>query len=180
MPVLAWFSLIPLGLAVAILYRTWAERISRGTGLGTASVLALLAMIIAAQPMGAGRGVSWILVAVSIAAASALWFARTRKPRKAHRDRVVGPAKDWPDWPLRWLMAGPLAGLASVAMGAATAALLPFAPGTNVMAALFIILIVWAVAAGWVAATARRMRTAGILAGTLILGAGGSAAGFLL
>ncbi|QTD54472.1 hypothetical protein [Parasphingorhabdus cellanae] len=180
MPVSAWLALIPLGIAVTALHATWNGRLSRGVGLGASGVLIVSAMVAASQSLGAGRGINWILIAVSIAAAIALWLGRTRKPRKFHMERHAEPATEWPDWPVRWLMAGPLAGLAAVAMGAAAAALSPFASGTNVMAGLFVVLIVWAVAAVWVAGTSRRLRTTGILTATILVGSGGSAAHFLL
>ncbi len=152
----------------------------RAGGLTVAIIFACLAGILAAQGLGPGRGITWVLVAISIMAAIALWLGRSTKPYKPVRERDANGSCDWPDWPIRWLMAGPLAGVASMAAGALAAAILPLATGNRVMFALFVVLTAWGLAGSWSLATARRARTAAILAILSVAGLGGAASGLVL
>lgn len=181
MEALPALSLLSVAAAMEMLRRVWTGTLKRTPGLAFAVLLMIAASVIAAQTWGAGRAITWIAICSSLLAAVLVLFHRTSKPRKELKARSLGKSRsEWPDWPVRWLIAVPLAGLASIAAAALAAATLPFASGTRVMIALMVLTFLWPLLAAWAFGTAIKNRAAGLIAAVLIVSTALAAGAFFL
>lgn len=175
-------TLISIGLVFAaviaamILKRAWASRAASRPVL-ILSGWAILAVVVAAgiPALGAARGIFIGLTAACFAALAFVATGMEIRPARAALDKASialepsdRPSRIWRGV-LRFLLAGPIGGLAAVGVGVMWTVWLPADPQTRIVTGGLIAPVVWGGLMAWTLSDDRIIRATAVLLGVAIV-----------
>jgi hypothetical protein len=168
-----------LAAGVALLRARW---IAKRSWMSFAVLLAGWVVVIAAfvalsEAVGAERGVTFALIALSLLGYAAVAFtaeiraARMRQPGEL----ALEPEQRTTNWPrgiAKSLLAIVLAGIASIGLGVAFAVAMPLAPQDRIVIGGLLVPILWGAGMAWTLSDARLVRATIVLLTISALGYG--------
>lgn len=172
-----------LAAGVALLRTRWlAKRNWMSFAIMLGGWLAIVAGFIAcSEAVGAERGVTFALIALSLLAYAAVAFTAELRPARARQtgDVALEPEARRTNWPrgiAKSLLAIVLAGIASIGLGVAFAVAMPLAPQDRIVIGGLLVPILWGGGMAWTLADPRLVRATVVL---LIVSAIGYGIAFL-
>lgn len=175
--ILTSFGLVLAAIVAAmILKRAWLSR-SASRPVLILSGWAILAVVLAAgmPALGAARGIFTGLTAVCLAAIAFVATGMEVRPARAALDKASialepsdRPSRIWRGV-LRFLLAGPIGGLAAVGVGVMWTVWLPADPQTRIVTGGLIAPVVWGGLMAWTLSDDKIIRATAVLLGVAIV-----------
>lgn len=173
---------VALGLAFAgvasawLLRAAWKERSAARVWMILGGWAIIVAALFAGSPwLGTARG---IFIAASVIPVAALAFIATGiqvRPARAALDKASialepsdRPSRAWRGV-LRFLLAGPIGGLAAMGVGVMFTVFLPSDPQTRIVSSGLIIPVVWGALMAWTLSDDKIIRATAVLLGVAII-----------
>lgn len=174
---LVTLALTVAGVAAAFLLRhAWSERSPSRAWLIVSSWAILAVALVAGSPaLGTARG---IFIAATVISVGALAFVATGiqiRPSRIAADKSSialepsdRPSRAWRGL-LRFLLAGPIGGIAAMGVGVMWTVYLPSDPQTRIVSSGLIIPVVWGALMAWTLSDDKIIRATAVLVGVAVV-----------
>lgn len=174
--------MVALGLTLAalsaafLLRRAWSDRNASRAWLIVGAWLVLAVTLIAGSPaLGTARGIFIAGTLISVAALVVVATGIQIRPARAALDKASialepsdRPSRAWRGV-LRFLLAGPIGGLAAMGVGILWTVYLPSDPQTRIVSSGLIIPVVWGALMAWTLSDDRILRATAVLVGVAVV-----------
>ena len=163
-------------LAAYLLRRAWNDRnATRACMIAGGWAILAVALVAGSPVLGAARG---IFIAAAVIPVAALAFIATGiqvRPARAATDKASialepsdRPSRAWRGV-LRFLLAGPIGGIAEMGVGVMFTVFLPSDPQTRIVSSGLIIPVVWGALMAWTLSDDKIIRATAVLVGVAIV-----------
>lgn len=174
--------LVALGLTLAavfaafLLRRAWNDRNASRAWLIVGAWLILAVTLVAGTPsLGGARGFFIASTMISVAALALVATGVQVRPARAALDKASialepsdRPSRAWRGV-LRFLLAGPIAGIAAMGVGVMWTVYLPSDPQTRIVSSGLIIPVVWGALMAWTLSDDKIIRATAVLVGVAVV-----------
>lgn len=174
--------MVALGLTLAalsaafLLRRAWSDRNASRAWLIVGAWLVLAVTLIAGSPaLGTARGIFIAGTLISVAALVVVATGIQIRPARAALDKASialepsdRPSRAWRGV-LRFLLAGPIGGIAAMGVGILWTVYLPSDPQTRIVSSGLIIPVVWGALMAWTLSDDRILRATAVLVGVAVV-----------
>lgn len=174
--------LVALGLTLAavfaafLLRRAWNDRNASRAWLIVGGWLILAVTLVAGTPsLGGARGFFIASTMISVAALALVATGIQVRPARAALDKASialepsdRPSRAWRGV-LRFLLAGPIAGIAAMGVGVMWTVYLPSDPQTRIVSSGLIIPVVWGALMAWTLSDDKIIRATAVLVGVAVV-----------
>jgi hypothetical protein len=168
-----------LAVGVGLLRARWlSKRNWTSFGLMLVGWLAIVGALVAfSEGVGAERGVTFALIALSLLGYAAVTYTAELRPTRVRQpgDVALEPEQRKTNWPrgiAKSLLAIVLAGIASIGLGVAFAVAMPLAPHDRIVIGGLLVPILWGGGMAWTLADPRLVRATIVLLTISALGYG--------
>lgn len=174
--------IVTLGLAVAgviaafLLRNAWNDRNASRVWLIAGGWAILAVALLAGSPvLGTARGIFIALAVIPVAALALIATGIQVRPARAATDKASialepsdRPSRAWRGV-LRFLLAGPIGGLAAIGVGVMWTVFLPSDPQTRIVSSGLIIPVVWGALMAWTLSDDKIIRATAVLVGVALV-----------
>lgn len=174
--------LVALGLTLAavfaafLLRRAWNDRNASRAWLIVGGWLILAVTLVAGAPsLGGARGFFIASTLISVAGLALVATGIQVRPARAALDKASialepsdRPSRVWRGV-LRFLLAGPIAGIAAIGVGVVWTVYLPSDPQTRIVSSGLIIPVVWGALMAWTLSDDKIIRATAVLVGVAVV-----------
>lgn len=163
-------------LAAFLLRRAWNDRSASRAWLIVAGWAVLAIALVAGSPaLGTARGIFIASTVISVAALAFIATGIQVRPARAASDKSSialepsdRPSRAWRGV-LRFLLAGPIGGIAAMGVGIVWSVYLPSDPQTRIVSSGLIIPVVWGALMAWTLSDDKIIRATAVLVGVAIV-----------
>jgi hypothetical protein len=170
-------ALVAGGAVSALLLRSaWQSRSASRAWLIAGAWAAIAVLLIAGAPLlGTARSIFIAVTLISVAALGVVASGIQFRPARAAVDKASialepsdRPSRVWRGV-LRFLLAGPIGGIAAIGVGVAWAVWLPSDPQTRIVTSGLVVPVLWGGLMAWTLSDDRIIRATAVLAGVAVV-----------